>query len=187
MGKLNETTIVNSINSEYVLLTDSNGLPVRINKSNFAEAVRNTMGEVSIDKKGLLGSGKYGLLYIGDTSIQNIVLRLGSKSHATILMATGTYLSPALIGITLGMTGGANSGLPSLLKTKTLCGTPCIASAKAFYRNSKNHIQIRLSTPASWNSISIFCMSNSVEIISVDSSSEYNSSTDTNLVNGDVE
>ena len=32
MGKLNEAAKVSTIGSEYVLLTDSNGLPVRISK-----------------------------------------------------------------------------------------------------------------------------------------------------------
>lgn len=53
MGKLNEATIVNSINSEYVLLTDNNGLPVRISKNNLAEAVRNVMSEATTEKNGL--------------------------------------------------------------------------------------------------------------------------------------
>ena len=49
MGKLNEATIVNSINSEYVLLTDNNGLPVRISKNNLAEAIRSVMSEATFD------------------------------------------------------------------------------------------------------------------------------------------
>ncbi|ALJ58038.1 hypothetical protein BcellWH2_00775 [Bacteroides cellulosilyticus] len=53
MGKLSEAAIVNSINSEYVLLTDSNGLPVRISKNNLAEAVRNVMSEATTEKNGL--------------------------------------------------------------------------------------------------------------------------------------
>ena len=44
---------MNSINSEYVLLTDSNGLPVRISKNNLAEAVRNVMSEATTEKNGL--------------------------------------------------------------------------------------------------------------------------------------
>ena len=53
MGKLNETTQVNTIGSEFVLLTDSNGLPVRISKNNLAEAVRNVMSEATTEKNGL--------------------------------------------------------------------------------------------------------------------------------------
>ena len=187
MGKLNEATIVNNINSEYVLLIDSNGLPVRISKNNLAEAIRSVMSEANIDRKGLLEAGKRGSLSLGETSIKTIVLKLASKSHATILMATGHYNGPSLIGITMGMTGGANSGLPFRLNIKTLCGIPYIANAKAFSHDNKNHIQIQLSTPVSWSSISIFCMTNAVEIISVDGSCEYNESTDTSLVNGIVE
>ena len=51
--KLNEAAQVSTIGSEYVLLTDSNGLPVRISKSNLAEVVRSVMSEANIINKGL--------------------------------------------------------------------------------------------------------------------------------------
>lgn len=53
MGKLNETTQVNTIGSEFVLLTDSNGLPVRISKNNLAEVIRSVMNEATTEKNGL--------------------------------------------------------------------------------------------------------------------------------------
>lgn len=53
MGKLNEAAQVNTIGSEYVLLADSNGLPVRISKNNLAEVIRSVMNEATTEKNGL--------------------------------------------------------------------------------------------------------------------------------------
>lgn len=53
MGKLNEAAQVSTIGSEYVLLTDSNGLPVRISKNNLAEVIRSVMNEATTEKNGL--------------------------------------------------------------------------------------------------------------------------------------
>ena len=52
--KLNESTQVNSINSEYIALIDPNGNPVRINRADFAEAIRSVMLEATKDRKGLV-------------------------------------------------------------------------------------------------------------------------------------
>ena len=52
--KLNESTQVNSINSEYIALIDPNGNPVRINRTDFAEAIRSVMLEATKDRKGLV-------------------------------------------------------------------------------------------------------------------------------------
>ena len=54
--KLNEAPQVNTINNEYVLLTDSNGLPIRIKVTDLAEAIRNVMSTVTSDKNGLVSS-----------------------------------------------------------------------------------------------------------------------------------
>lgn len=53
MGKLSEAAQVSTIGSEYVLLTDSNGLPVRISKNNLAEVIRSVMNEATTEKNGL--------------------------------------------------------------------------------------------------------------------------------------
>ena len=57
MGKLNEAAQVSTIGSEYVLLTDSNGLPVRISKNNLAEVIRSVMNEATTEKNGLKPAG----------------------------------------------------------------------------------------------------------------------------------
>ena len=52
--KLNESTQVNSINSEYIALIGPNGNPVCINRADFAEAIRSVMLEATKDRKGLV-------------------------------------------------------------------------------------------------------------------------------------
>ena len=69
MGKLSEAAIVNSINSEYVLLTDSNGLPVRISKNNLAEVIRSVMNEANIVDKGLMPAGIVGSINKGASTL----------------------------------------------------------------------------------------------------------------------
>ena len=96
MGKLNDTTIVNSINSEYVLLTDSNGLPLRISKNNLAEAVRSVMSEANIINKGLMPAGL-----------------IGSKNvMASVLLCETTAL--AITGSILLSVSATTSGIPNL-------------------------------------------------------------------------
>ena len=51
--KLNESTQVNSINSEYIALIDPNGNPVRINRADLAEVIRLVMSEATKEQKGL--------------------------------------------------------------------------------------------------------------------------------------
>lgn len=51
--KLNESTQVSSINSEYIALIDSNGNPVRINRADLAEVIRLVMSEATKERKGL--------------------------------------------------------------------------------------------------------------------------------------
>lgn len=107
MGKLNEATIVNSINSEYVLLTDSNGLPVRISKNNLAEAVRSVMNEANITQKGLMPAGM-----IGSKNIQSSVLICETTSAAvtgSLLLAVSATTSgiPNLYFISMGRGSGS--------------------------------------------------------------------------------
>ena len=49
--KLNESTQVNSINSEYIALIDPNGNPVRINRADLAEVSRLVMSEATKEQK----------------------------------------------------------------------------------------------------------------------------------------
>lgn len=96
MGKLNDSTIVNSINNEYVLLIDSNGLPVRISKNNLAEAVRSVMSEANIINKGLMPAGL-----------------IGSKNvMASVLLCETTDL--AITGSILLSVSATTSGIPNL-------------------------------------------------------------------------
>lgn len=121
MGKLSEAAIVNSINSEYVLLTDSNGLPVRISKNNLAEVIRGVMNEANITDKGLMPSGMIGSINKGASTLlcetQSITV---TASMLLSISATTTGL-PNLYFITMARASG-NTGDP-IIKVKVLAGT----------------------------------------------------------------
>lgn len=120
MGKLNDTAIVNSINSEYVLLTDSNGLPVRISKNNLAEAVRSVMSEANIINKGLMPAG-----LIGSKNVMASVLLCETTALAitgSILLSVSAITSgrPNLYFISMGRAVGS-TGNPTV-RVKVLSG-----------------------------------------------------------------
>ena len=120
MGKLNDSTIVNSINSEYVLLTDSNGLPLRISKNNLAEAVRSVMSEANIINKGLMPAG-----LIGSKNVMESVLLCETTALAitgSILLSVSATTSgiPNLYFISMGRAGGS-TGNPTV-RVKVLSG-----------------------------------------------------------------
>lgn len=121
MGKLSEAAIVNSINSEYVLLTDSNGLPVRISKNNLAEVIRGVMNEANITDKGLMPSGMIGSINKGASTLlcetQSITV---TASMLLSISATTTGL-PNLYFITMARASG-NTGDP-IIKVKVLAGS----------------------------------------------------------------
>lgn len=120
MGKLSEAAIVNSINSEYVLLTDSNGLPVRISKNNLAEAVRSVMSEANIINKGLMPAG-----LIGSKNVMKSVLLCETTALAitgSILLSVSATTSgiPNLYFISMGR-AGSSTGNPTV-RVKVLSG-----------------------------------------------------------------
>lgn len=120
MGKLSEAAIVNSINSEYVLLTDSNGLPVRISKNNLAEAVRSVMSEANIINKGLMPAG-----LIGSKNVMKSVLLCETTDLAitgSILLSVSATTSgiPNLYFISMGR-AGSSTGNPTV-RVKVLSG-----------------------------------------------------------------
>lgn len=120
MGKLSEAAIVNSINSEYVLLTDSNGLPLRISKNNLAEAVRSVMSEANIINKGLMPAG-----LIGSKNVMASVLLCETTALAitgSILLSVSATTSgiPNLYFISMGRAGGS-TGNPTV-RVKVLSG-----------------------------------------------------------------
>ena len=120
MGKLNEAAQVSTIGSEYVLLTDSNGLPVRISKSNLAEVVRSVMSEANIINKGLMPAG-----LIGSKNTQTSVLLCETTNTAvtgSILLSISATTSgiPNLYFISMGR-GSGSTGNPTV-RVKVLSG-----------------------------------------------------------------
>ena len=112
---------MSTIGSEYVLLTDSNGLPVRISKNNLAEAVRSVMSEANIINKGLMPAG-----LIGSKNVMASVLLCETRSTAVTasmflsISATTTGL-PNLYFITMARASD-NTGDP-IIKVKVLAGS----------------------------------------------------------------
>ena len=94
MGKLNEAAIVNSINSEYVLLTDSNGLPVRISKNNLAEVIRSVMNEATTEKNGLKPASEVRKEKMIATQTSRIVY----ECNSTTAMSSSLLISLAAYG-----------------------------------------------------------------------------------------
>ena len=111
MGKLNETTQVNTIGSEFVLLTDSNGLPVRISKNNLAEVIRSVMNEANIVDKGLMPAGIVGSINKGASTLL-------CETQSITVTATGI---PNLYFISMAR-AASNTGNP-IIKVKVLAGT----------------------------------------------------------------
>ncbi|MEL5895057.1 hypothetical protein AAE250_16380 [Bacteroides sp. GD17] len=159
---------------------------IQVSDSSVINSISEKFPNADIGIKGGLAAGRYGSIGFGDISLKAFVIELASKSLAELVISTGSYTNPVIVGIAMGMSGGASSGLPYSLYIKTLCGVPCISSGQAFHRYGKNYIQIALTNSISWSRISFFSLHNIVNSISIDGSMEYNAATDTNLVNGSV-
>lgn len=121
MGKLSEAAIVNSINSEYVLLTDSNGLPVRISKNNLAEAVRSVMSEANIINKGLMPAGMIGSMNKGASTLLCETRSTAVTASMLLSISATTTGLPNLYFITMARASG-NTGNP-IIKVKVLSGS----------------------------------------------------------------
>lgn len=121
MGKLSEAAIVNSINSEYVLLTDSNGLPVRISKNNLAEVIRGVMNEANITDKGLMPSGMIGSINKGASTLLCETQSITVTASMLLSISAVTTGLPNLYFITMARASG-NTGNP-IIKVKVLSGS----------------------------------------------------------------
>ena len=121
MGKLSEAAIVNSINSEYVLLTDSNGLPVRISKNNLAEVIRGVMNEANITDKGLMPSGMIGSINKGASTLLCETQSITVTASMLLSISAVTTGLPNLYFITMARTTG-NTGDP-IINVKVLAGS----------------------------------------------------------------
>lgn len=94
MGKLNEAAQVSTIGSEYVLLTDSNGLPVRISKNNLAEVIRSVMNEATTEKNGLKPASEVRKEKMIATQASRVVY----ECNNTTAMSTSLLISLAAYG-----------------------------------------------------------------------------------------
>lgn len=94
MGKLNEAAQVSTIVNEYVLLTDSNGLPVRISKNNLAEVIRSVMNEATTEKNGLKPASEVRKEKMIATQASRVVY----ECNNTTAMSTSLLISLAVYG-----------------------------------------------------------------------------------------
>ena len=94
MGKLNEAAQVRTIGREYVLLTDSNGLPVRISKNNLAEVIRSVMNEATTEKNGLKPASEVRKEKMIATQASRVVY----ECNNTTAMSTSLLISLAAYG-----------------------------------------------------------------------------------------
>lgn len=89
--KLNEAAQINSINDEYIVLIDTTGNPLRINKSNLAEAVRTAMSEATTDKNGLKSAKEVRMEKYMATTVSRVVYEWKTKtSLSTALLISLT-------------------------------------------------------------------------------------------------
>ena len=89
--KLNEAAQINSINDEYIVLIDTTGNPLRINKSNLAEAVRTAMSEATTDKNGLKSAKEVRMEKFMATTVSRVVYEWKTKtSLSTTLLISLT-------------------------------------------------------------------------------------------------
>ena len=84
------STIVN----EYVLLIDSNGLPVRISKNNLAEVIRSVMNEATTEKNGLKPASEVRKEKMIATQASRVVY----ECNNTTAMSTSLLISLAVYG-----------------------------------------------------------------------------------------
>ena len=77
-----------------MLLTDSNGLPVRINKNNFAEAIRSVMSEATENNKGLKSPTDVKLEKRMETTVSRVIY----ESERIMSISTSLLISLAAFG-----------------------------------------------------------------------------------------
>ena len=111
--KLNESTQVSSINSEYIALIDSNGNPVRINRADLAEVIRQVMSEATKERKGLASVDlfKRSMQYYPSEKYIHLCNLTNYYANCQFLIASGTPLGK----LPLGMISCRKGYLPELI------------------------------------------------------------------------
>lgn len=140
--KLNEATQVNSINNEYITLMDANGSPLKINKADLAEVIRDNMSVATQTQKGLLNADSDRFVKAKGLNIteKSACIKLYSAVGQTAVVAfvaTGRIEGGAC-GAYLLSFSMANMGAYSCFLNKLNSG----ASAKFYYVKDGNKVSI---------------------------------------------
>lgn len=144
MGKLNEAAQVNTINDEYITLINSDGHPLRINKTDLAEIIRENMPVATQVQKGLLDANS-------DRFVKGKGLRIIEKS-ACIKLYSAVSQTAVVAFITTGRIEGSSCGVYllsfSIASTGSFsCNLKKVnsgASAKFYYVKDGNQVSIYL-------------------------------------------
>ena len=91
MANLGQSEKITTVNNEEVIFTTSDGQPLRMNKSDLAEVIRQAMTVVTTNKNGLMG--KDGFIFRGPfdynkIEVINSLINSGIYIHGDIMAGT---------------------------------------------------------------------------------------------------
>lgn len=163
--KLNESTQVSSINSEYIALIDPNGNPVCINRADFAEAIRTVMLEATKDRKGLVSIDlfKRSMQYYPSEKYIHLCNLTNYYANCQFLIASGFPLRKLPFGIISCIKGN----LPELSNIE---GTN--SSFRLYYRDVNDIREIWGYESNSGGSLNLSVMANHGGVIKLEVSQE---------------
>ncbi|WP_330940614.1 hypothetical protein [Bacteroides sp. MSB163] len=118
--KLNEAAHVNTIGSEFITLMDANGSPLKINKADLAEAIRDNIPEANIINKGLMPAGLIGFKNVMTSVLLCETTALAITGSILLSVSATTSGIPNLYFISMGRAGGS-TGNPTV-RVKVLSG-----------------------------------------------------------------
>lgn len=149
--KLNEAAQVNTIGSEFITLMDANGSPLKINKADLAEAIRDNIPVATQTQKGLLAANSDRFVKakgLGITERLACIELYSAVGQTTVvaLITTGRIEGSAC-GVYLLSFSMANMGTFSCNLKKLNSG----ASAKFYYVKDGNEVSIYLVTTVDYS------------------------------------
>lgn len=163
--KLNESTQVSSINSEYIALIDSNGNPVRISRADLAEVIRLVMSEATKERKGLASVDLFKRSmqsYLAEKYVHLCNLTV-SYANCQFLIASGTPLGK----LPLGMISCRKGYLPELINIQ---GDN--ASFRLYYRDVNGTREVWGYEASSGGSLDLSVIANHGGIIKLETNDE---------------
>lgn len=163
--KLNESMQVSSINSEYIALIDSNGNPVRINRADLAEVIRQVMSEATKERKGLASVDlfKRSMQYYSPEKYIHLCNLTVYYANCQFLIASGTPLGK----LPLGMISCRKGYLPELINVQGVN-----TSFRLYYRDVNETREVWGYETSSGGSLNLSVMANHGGVIKLEVSQE---------------